>query len=206
MSVAITVETPAMVEIDITNRGSTVGPPGPVTEAALLAVGGVTRTGTLTLTNKTLALGSNTVSGTLAQFNSAVSDADLASLAGTETLTNKTLQGVTLTDGFTEESYSALGNTAFTVSLSNGSIQTITLNSATACVLTVPAVSAGKGFLLCVKWSLATGSITWPATVKWPAGTAPTLTKVVGKCDRFYFCCDDGVNWYGQTMGLNYTV
>ena len=104
MSVTVTVETPAMIEIDITNRGSTVGPPGPVTEAALLAVGGVTRTGTQTLTNKTLALGSNTMSGTLAQFNSAVSDADLASLAGTETLTNKTLQGVTLTDGFTEES------------------------------------------------------------------------------------------------------
>jgi hypothetical protein len=44
-----------------------------------------------TLTNKTIALGSNTVSGTLAQFNSAVTDADLASLAGSETLTNKTI-------------------------------------------------------------------------------------------------------------------
>ena len=36
MSVAITVETPAMVEIDITNRGSTVGPPGPVTRRRCL--------------------------------------------------------------------------------------------------------------------------------------------------------------------------
>jgi hypothetical protein len=44
-----------------------------------------------TLTNKTISLGSNTVSGTLAQFNSAVTDADLASLAGAETLTNKTI-------------------------------------------------------------------------------------------------------------------
>jgi hypothetical protein len=44
-----------------------------------------------TLTNKTIALGSNTVSGTLAEFNTAVTDADLASLAGSETLTNKTL-------------------------------------------------------------------------------------------------------------------
>lgn len=48
-------------------------------------------TDTQTLTNKTIALGSNTVSGTLAQFNTAVTDADLASLAGTETLTNKTI-------------------------------------------------------------------------------------------------------------------
>jgi len=44
-----------------------------------------------TLTNKTISLGSNTVSGTTAQFNSALSDADFATLAGTETLTNKTL-------------------------------------------------------------------------------------------------------------------
>lgn len=42
-----------------------------------------------TLTNKTIALGSNTVSGTIAQFNTAVTDADFATLAGTETLTNK---------------------------------------------------------------------------------------------------------------------
>lgn len=50
-----------------------------------------TLAGAETLTNKTLALGSNTVSGTIAQFNTAVSDADFATLAGTETLTNKTL-------------------------------------------------------------------------------------------------------------------
>jgi hypothetical protein len=55
------------------------------------AVGDVTTAGSQTLTNKTIALGSNTVSGTLSQFNTAVTDADLASLAGTETLTNKTL-------------------------------------------------------------------------------------------------------------------
>ena len=46
---------------------------------------------TNTLTNKSISLGSNTVTATLAQLNTAVSDADLTSLSGTETLTNKTL-------------------------------------------------------------------------------------------------------------------
>jgi hypothetical protein len=51
----------------------------------------LTESSTSTLSNKTIALGSNSVSGTLAQFNTAVNDADLVSLAGSETLTNKTL-------------------------------------------------------------------------------------------------------------------
>ena len=46
---------------------------------------------TETFTNKSISLGSNTVTSTLAQLNTAVSDADVASLAGTETLTNKTV-------------------------------------------------------------------------------------------------------------------
>jgi hypothetical protein len=62
-----------------------------------------TESKTETLTNKSISLGSNTVTSTLAQLNSAVSDADVASLAGTETLTNKTLttptiNGPTITD------------------------------------------------------------------------------------------------------------
>ena len=46
---------------------------------------------TQTLTAKTINLADNTVTGTKAQFNTAMSDADFATLAGTETLTNKTL-------------------------------------------------------------------------------------------------------------------
>jgi hypothetical protein len=46
---------------------------------------------TQTLTNKTINLASNTLTGTLAEFNAALSGADFASLAGAETLTNKTL-------------------------------------------------------------------------------------------------------------------
>src|SRR6056300_1278028 len=44
-----------------------------------------------TLTNKSISLTNNTLTGTLAEFNSALSDGSFASLAGTETLTNKTI-------------------------------------------------------------------------------------------------------------------
>jgi hypothetical protein len=44
-----------------------------------------------TLTNKSISLTTNTVTGTLAEFNTALSDADFSTIAGSETLTNKTL-------------------------------------------------------------------------------------------------------------------
>lgn len=47
--------------------------------------------GAETLTSKTVNLTSNTLTGTVAQFNASLSDGDFATLAGAETLTNKTL-------------------------------------------------------------------------------------------------------------------
>ena len=52
---------------------------------------------TQTLTNKSISLATNTITSTLAQLNTAVSDADVASIAGSETLTNKTLTAPTIT-------------------------------------------------------------------------------------------------------------
>lgn len=59
-----------------------------------------------TLTNKSVSLNTNTITGTLAEFNTALSDDNFVSLAGAETLTNKTLTspaintptGITKTD------------------------------------------------------------------------------------------------------------
>jgi hypothetical protein len=39
--------------------------------------------------------------------------------------------------------------------------------------------------------------------VKWPGGTAPTLTTTNGKYDIFSFIYD-GTNWYGFIGGQNF--
>ena len=53
--------------------------------------GKISASSTDTLLNKTLDLANNTVSGTINQFNTALSDADFATLNGTEILTNQTI-------------------------------------------------------------------------------------------------------------------
>lgn len=50
-----------------------------------------------TLTNKTINLSSNTLTGTTAEFNSSLSDDDFATISGIETFTNKTLTSPTIT-------------------------------------------------------------------------------------------------------------
>lgn len=47
-----------------------------------------------TLTNKSISLTTNTVTGTTAEFNAALSDGDFATLAGTEVLSGKTTSGL----------------------------------------------------------------------------------------------------------------
>ncbi len=55
-----------------------------------------TNTNVATLTNKTINLTNNTMSGTLGQFNAALNGSTFASLDGGETLTNKTLTSPTI--------------------------------------------------------------------------------------------------------------
>jgi len=52
-----------------------------------------------TFTNKTIDLGSNTLTGSLAEFNSALQSDSFVSLTGSETLTNKTLTSPTINGG-----------------------------------------------------------------------------------------------------------
>ena len=47
-------------------------------------------------------------------------------------------------------------------------------------------------------------SITWPAAVKWPGGTAPTLTSTLNKRDIYQFVTyDGGTNIYAIIVGQN---
>lgn len=93
--------------------------------------------------------------------------------------------------------------TAYTVANTAASIFDLTLTG--NCVLTYPPPTAGGQFTLLLKQD-ATGSrtVTWPPTVRWAGGTAPTLTATAGRTDVVAFLAD-GTYWLGFVGGLNFT-
>lgn len=164
-----------------------------------------------TLTNATglpIATGVSGLGTGVATFLTTPSSANLISVVSDETgsgvlvfnnapaLTNPTVTN------YVETPYSANSSTAITLALTNGTVQIITLTG--NATITMPTATSGKSFILLLKQD-ATGSrtVTW-SSVQWPGGTAPTITATASKQDIYSFFAD-GTNWYGTTVGQNYT-
>jgi hypothetical protein len=112
-----------------------------------------------------------------------------------QTLTSKTLTNPTV-NNYTE-GVVAIGNssTSQTLALTNGTVQTVTMTG--NCTFTMPTNVAGKSFIL-IATQDATGSRTATFTsVKWAAGTAPTLTTTATTGRDIFTFFADGTNWYG---------
>ena len=93
--VGSTFTNPAIPVVDEDNMASNSAILPPSQQSVKAYVDG----GTATITGKTINLANNTLTGTTAQFNTALSDNDFTTLAGSETLTNKTLTSPILNTG-----------------------------------------------------------------------------------------------------------
>lgn len=154
-----------------------------------------------TLTRTTIYSSSNTgsavtFSGTVNVFTTYPSsrsvNLDASSIAN---LTNPTVTN------YTETPFTANTSTAITLALTNGTVQILTLTGSPT--ITMPTAVAGKSFIIMLKTGAGSFTVTW-STVKWPSGTAPTITSTASRQDVFSFF-SDGTNWYGATLGQNYT-
>lgn len=102
---------------------------------------------------------------------------------------------------YVETPFTANTSTAITLNLANGTVQILTLTGNPT--ITMPAVVSGKSFVIYLKTGAGSYTVTW-STVKWPGGTAPTITSATSKMDIYSFYCD-GTNWYGAIVSQNYT-
>jgi hypothetical protein len=153
-----------------------------------------------TLTNKTLTTPVISTISNTGTITLPTSTDTLVGRATTDTLTNKTLTNPAINNYV--EGVVAIGNssTAQTLLLTSGTFQTCTLTG--NCTFTMPTNVAGKSFILLLKTGAGSFTSTF-TSVKWPAGTAPTITTTAAKMDVLNFFAD-GTNWYG-TFVQNYT-
>jgi hypothetical protein len=144
-----------------------------------------------------------------------VPDADFTMTGNdlTQTLTNKTLTSPTITGAAIStstvtnptvtnytESVVAIGNsgTSQTLSLTSGTVQTVTLTG--NCTFTMPTIAAGKSFILIVVQDGTGGRTATFTSVKWPGGTAPTITTTATTGRDILTFISDGTNWYGTAV------
>lgn len=141
-----------------------------------------------------------------------ISDAEYAALPASVSASLSNVSTVAEPAVVTDPVYPALIENINTVAAS-GATQTLpdvtvdTIHRITLsanCALTFPTAAAGKSFtLVLIQDATGTRTVTWPGTVKWAAGTAPTLSTATTKVDVLTFLCVDGTNWLGFVAGLD---
>ena len=155
------------------------------------------------------ALNSGNVSGgttnTIAKFSGATT---LATSSIADDGTTVTIAAASSIKGV-KETYTSVTPSAgvVTVDLNTTTVALLTLN-ASVTSFTINNLTAGKvnSFTIITIPNGGVYTITWTfggVGVKWPSGTAPTLTTTNAKYDIFSFVYD-GTNWYGLTGGQNF--
>ena len=144
-------------------------------------------------TGTNLTFNSSTGALTATSFVGAVSTA-----AQTEITSVGTLTAITI-DGAYEQVAEAVG--ALDIDCSTGNYFTKTINANSTFTFSNPAAS-GTVTSFTLELTHTSGTVTWPASVKWNADTAPTLTA--GKTHLFMFVTDDGGTRYRGSALVDY--
>ncbi len=126
----------------------------------------------------------------------ATADAALPKAGGTVTGT------VVFEAAITEDAVTLTGTTT-TIDLATATNFVHTLTGDTTYTFSNPATTGNAtAFTLKVIQDTTARTITWPASVDWAGGTAPTLTATSGGVDVFvFYTIDGGTTYYGFTAG-----
>jgi len=130
-------------------------------------------------------------------------------LGGTVSMADNVISRPRFTDYAETYTTPAISSNTLTLNLENGNVFRVTRN-ANISTLTIsnPAASGNAcSFTLIFDANGTSYTITWPAAVKWPGGTAPTITTTNGRSDMFVFYTNNaGTTWYAMTAAQNFVT
>ena len=198
---AVTLSLPATINADTTGNAATVTTNANLT-GHITSTGNAAILGSFTSAQLATALSDETGTGAAVFAGSPTFTGTVVAAAisatGTLDLNNNNIQEVK-TATFNGEIDDGNSSTADTIDFGTGNNHKSTMTGACTYTFTAP---AGPASLVLRLIQDATGSrvATWPATVKWSGGTAPTLTTTANAIDivTFYF---DGTNYNGAWIG-----
>ena len=168
----------------ITNKASLDSPTFTGTPAAPTAASG---------TNTTQIATTAFVTAAIPAVDPDIAKTDVAqTFVPTQTFTAASVHNGGLTvDGPYEQAAEAVA--ALDIDLNTGNYFTKTISANSTFTFSNPPASGTVGSFT-LELTHTSGTVTWPASVKWPADTAPTLTA--GKTHLFMFVTDDGGTRY----------
>jgi len=119
------------------------------------------------------------------------------SLTGTPNIVVGVTTATTLNTNVFQSPAVAVG--ALSIDCSSGNYFTKTITSGTNTFTFDNVPTTGTAFSFTLELTHTGGTAAWPAAVKWPADTAPSLTD--GKTSLFMFVTDDGgTRWRGNAI------
>jgi hypothetical protein len=127
--------------------------------------------------------------------------------AGGADFANNEVTQATLKD-YAETTVIADTGATYTIDLENGNVFNLTLTGDCTYTFSNPPASGSAGAFTLIQNQDGTGSrtVTWPASVEWAEGSAPTITSTASSTDVFTFITTDGgTTWYGFTGGQDFS-
>lgn len=122
-------------------------------------------------------------------------------LAASAALTTPTITGL-----IEKQTAPAISAGVLALNCASGNVFAVSLNAAITSITFSNIPTSGNAFGLTLAFTAdgTARTISWPASVKWPSGTAPTLTSTSAKVDIFVLTTwNAGTTWYAMIGGQN---
>jgi hypothetical protein len=130
-------------------------------------------------------------------------------LGGTVSMADNVISRPRFTDYAETYTTPSISSGTLTLNLENGNVFRVSLNAnITTLTISNPAGTGNAcSFTLIFNADGTARTVTWPTAVKWPGGTAPTLTSTNSRSDVFVFYTNDaGTTWYAMTAAQNFVT